>query len=96
MNIKTFNWNKNYKFIIKYKPTNNLGMCKYPKETISVTYRPPSRLYYNYKSEVVKKIVYPQDLWYEAVFSNDPFENAIIQIKNYLPDWTSIEILKRN
>jgi len=94
MNVKTFNWNKNYKFVIKYKETNNLGICKYPRETVSVTHRPPSRIYYNHKNEIVKQIVYPQELWYKQVFYNDPFENTIIQIKNSLPDWTLIEILK--
>ena len=94
MNVKTFHFNNNYKFFIKYNESRKLGICKYPRETVSVTHRPPSRVYYNHKNEIVKQIIYPQELWYKQVFYNDPFENTIIEIKNSLPDWTLIEILK--
>jgi hypothetical protein len=95
INKNNVNLNNDYICLVKIKKYNkSVPMCKYPKQKVSVIDRPPLRVYYNYNDEIIKKIIYPQELWYKPVYEDDIMENLIIEINNCIPSWESIEFIK--
>ncbi len=90
MNSQTFIC---YKYIYKVKYNKIVApRSKWPKETVVRRLRKINNLFI--ENEIEKLIVYPQELCYDEVKSDDLVDNMIIYIKNTLPDWKEIKVEK--
>ena len=54
--------------------------------------RTTKRYYIDHCDEIIKEITYPKDLWYSKVVEDDPVEEYIHGIMQYIPDWVKIDI----
>jgi hypothetical protein len=63
-----------------------------PMKKSNIKKRSPTRLYHDVRDDIMKEIVYPEDLWYTDVFPDDTVEECIHNVIEYLPDWTRIVI----
>jgi hypothetical protein len=84
----------NYIYNVKCKLTGTPPRCLYPRENIRCRIRTSSVIYFDHTEKIAKSIIYPRDLWYTLVEPDDKIEEVIIEIKNFLPDWQEIEIIK--
>jgi hypothetical protein len=84
----------NYMYNVKLKLNGTPPRCIYPREKVSCRLRTSCTVYFDHTEKIVKKIIYPRDLWYTLIEPDDEIEQDIIHIKNFLPDWQEIEIFK--
>jgi len=88
--------NSFYSYYITCKEKTSYPRCKYPRETVVSKLRTFSVNYINYDEEIVKCIIYPKELYFTQVLPDDIIENEIIEIGNYIPDWTRIEVVRNH
>ena len=86
--------NPNYKYYIKYNGYLS-PRCKYPKEVVTEKTRLYRVDYINCFEQTTRSLIYPKSLFFTKVLPDDLIENEIIEITNYLPDWTMIEIIEK-
>jgi len=63
-----------------------------PVKRSNLKVRTTNRLYVDHRDEMIKYISYPKDLWYSEVVEDDPVEEYIYDIMQYIPDWVKIDI----
>jgi len=63
-----------------------------PIKRVSPRIRTTQRYYMDHRDEIIKEINYPKDLWYSQVVEDDPVEEYIYDIMQYIPDWVKIDI----
>jgi len=80
---------RKYKYIVSISNVPSIPMCKYPRENIKVGIRENK---YIYEDEKIKKIIYPKELLFTEVNTNDIVENDIIELKNMWPNWYNIVV----
>ena len=84
-----------YLYFVTYKkksglPRNNfeLPVNRFISEKIRTT----NRTYFDHRDQLVKEIIYPQDLWFTEVLEHDPVETYLNDCIEFIPDWVKIEI----
>ena len=94
MNIITFKSGK-YMYKVTYTVKGGLPSHRRIKREIP-TIRPMSSVFYDKYDDSFKEIVYPRELHHVEVFHNDPVENYIHNIMEFMPEWQKIEICDEN
>ena len=87
-----------YNYLISVKPLkyHQHLYCKIPKETVKPHIRGCFSIYYDREQKCIKRIIYPNDLWFTYVDETDIVENKLIDIKNQWPLWYKIKIYNRD
>ena len=86
-----------YVYNISYKKKAGLpapNFTSFKKYDIKV--RKPTTVYYDYRDSIFKEVVYPQNLWYSVVYTEDELEKNINEYIEFIPDWIKIEIENEN
>ena len=94
-NLKTMDLKSGkYLYKITYKPTPGLPRVFLNKKTrtVSPRIRTTNTLYFDYRDQIVKEIIYPKNLWYTEIDVNDTVEKYIQDCIEFIPDWVKIEI----
>ena len=80
-----------YTYKISYQSKGGLPKCRNIKREIQKI-RPMSSVFYDKVDDVFKEIVYPEELHHTEVLPNDPVENYLYNIMEFMPHWQKIEI----
>jgi hypothetical protein len=89
-NTVSFKYDK-FVFHITYTRRGGLPRHKFIKKS-GITKRSPQRYYFDERDDLIKEIVYPEELWYKDVFPDDPVEKYIHTAIEYIPEWTKIVV----
>ena len=81
----------NYTYKVTYKQVGGLPKSRSIKREIP-TIRPMSSVFYDRVEDSFKEIVYPETLHHTEVMPNDPVENYVQSIMEFMPEWQKIEI----
>ena len=79
-----------YKITHKQKgglPRHNDVKRRYP------IIRKTSYVFFDKRDDILKEIIYPEELHNTEANKDDPVESYVDSIITYMPDWTNIEII---
>jgi len=85
---------KKFKYVVKFKSGKSVPQCQYPREIPETHFRLPELVYIDENNMVTNRIIYPKEFCFQYTSEDDIIENEIIQIKDLLPDWVEINVLK--
>ena len=80
---------RKYRYLVSISNRPSVPACKYPRENIKTGIRKNK---YICDEEQCKRIIYPVELLFTEVTSNDIIEYDIIQLKDMWPNWYNIQV----
>ena len=81
----------NYTYKVTYNLKPGLPKCKSQYRELPKI-RKSHYIYFDKHDNLFKEIVYPKELHYTEITVDDPVEHYIDCIRDFVPDWTKIEI----
>lgn len=83
----------------KYRVIKNIHYkcsprCDYPEYPKGLIYRGASTEYVDFDNCVLRKVIYPKELWNTFIDPNDLVESEIRYIRNEIYDWMFIQVIK--